>query len=237
VEGGAKAVVPFTDNSKRSQPLNAGGKKEEKKAETAVIVEQHNASSSRGKQAQKMPVERASVTHKFSVGGQKAILPSGFMTTGGRRSVHQDGEGRVNAIGVMDGLALTISLACSTASIEGIRGQAAEHKVRTFRYHANPNINFVIRVGLHCAVVGRPVHFGGLFEAEHAAPAENAATAARQRCFGDDGRPIWMRCNGAVASRLSNAHEGAPTCSECGMLMVPTALATNAILRQHERMQ
>src|SRR5204862_2885870 len=36
---GLKDVAIYRDNSKRSQPLNAGGMKEEKKAEAAVVLE------------------------------------------------------------------------------------------------------------------------------------------------------------------------------------------------------
>jgi len=40
------------------------------------------------------------------------------------------------------------------------------------------------------------------------------------------------------APKLSNAHEGAPACSECGMLMVPNGACYKCEkLRQHERMQ
>jgi hypothetical protein len=35
---GLKAVAIYRDNSKRSQPLNAGGKKEEKAASTATGI-------------------------------------------------------------------------------------------------------------------------------------------------------------------------------------------------------
>src|SRR5260370_35357599 len=71
---GLKAVAIYRDNSKRSQPLNAGGKKEEKKAETAVIVEPTQRELFARQQREKMPVERASVTHKFSVGGHEGDI-------------------------------------------------------------------------------------------------------------------------------------------------------------------
>src|SRR6267378_2195079 len=75
---GLKAVAVYRDNSKRSQPLNAGGKKEEKQAEAATIVEPTQRELFARQQREKMPVERASVTHKFSVGGHEGYITVGM---------------------------------------------------------------------------------------------------------------------------------------------------------------
>jgi len=108
---GLKAVAIYRDNSKRSQPLNAGGKKEEKKAETAVIVEPTQRELFARQQREKMPVERASVTHKFSVGGHEGYITVGMYDDGrpGEVFIKMAKEGSTLS-GVMDGLALTISL-------------------------------------------------------------------------------------------------------------------------------
>jgi len=63
-------VAIYRDNSKRSQPLNAGGKRE-KQAEAATIVEPTQRELFARQQREKMPVERASVTHKFSVAARR----------------------------------------------------------------------------------------------------------------------------------------------------------------------
>src|ERR1700682_644091 len=62
---GLKAVAIYRDNSKRSQPLNAGGTKEEKKAEAATIVEPTQRELFARQQRGKRPGARASVTHKI----------------------------------------------------------------------------------------------------------------------------------------------------------------------------
>src|SRR5260370_13302663 len=60
---GLKAVAIYRDNSKRSQPLNAGGgKKEEKQPETAAAAETMQRELFARQQREKMRVERASVT-------------------------------------------------------------------------------------------------------------------------------------------------------------------------------
>src|SRR5260370_9820103 len=55
---GLKAVAIYRDNSKRSQPLKAGGKQEEKKDETAAAAEPMQRELFSQQQREKMPVER-----------------------------------------------------------------------------------------------------------------------------------------------------------------------------------
>src|SRR6266436_1941888 len=222
---GLKAVAIYRDNSKRSQPLNAGGKKEEKKAETAVIVEPTQRELFARQQREKMPVERASVTHKFSVGGHEGYITVGMYDDGrpGEVFIKMAKEGSTLS-GVMDGLALTISLGLQY----GVPLKVFVDKLLNTRFEPsgitpNPNIRFVSSVLDYIArwLGGRFISADYL-KLNHAAPAENAATAAPAAVL-----PAMTQANldamqtALSASRLSNAHEGAPTCSECGMLMVP----------------
>jgi len=222
---GLKAVAIYRDNSKRSQPLNAGGKKEEKKAETAVIVEPTQRELFARQQREKMPVERASVTHKFSVGGHEGYITVGMYDDGrpGEVFIKMAKEGSTLS-GVMDGLALTISLGLQY----GVPLKVFVDKLLNTRFEPsgitpNPNIRFVSSVLDYIArwLGGRFISADYL-KLNHAAPAENAATAAPAAVL-----PAMTQANldamqtALSAARLSNAHEGAPTCSECGMLMVP----------------
>src|SRR5260370_17168165 len=75
---GLKAGGISRENSKRSQPLNAGGAKEGKKAPTAAATEPVQHELFARQQREKMPVERASVTHKFSVGGHEGYITVGM---------------------------------------------------------------------------------------------------------------------------------------------------------------
>jgi len=222
---GLKAVAIYRDNSKRSQPLNAGGKKEEKKAEAVVIVEPTQRELFARQQREKMPVERASVTHKFSVGGHEGYITVGMYDDGrpGEVFIKMAKEGSTLS-GVMDGLALTISLGLQY----GVPLKVFVDKLLNTRFEpsgitANANIRFVSSVLDYIArwMGGRFISADYL-KLNNAAPAENASTVAPAAVL-----PAMTQANldamqtALSASRPSNAHEGAPTCSECGMLMVP----------------
>jgi ribonucleoside-diphosphate reductase alpha chain len=223
---GLKAVAIYRDNSKRSQPLNAGGKKEEKQAEpAAVVVEPMQRELFARQQREKMPVERASVTHKFSVGGHEGYITVGMYDDGrpGEVFIKMAKEGSTLS-GVMDGLALTVSLGLQY----GVPLKVFVDKLLNTRFEPsgitpNPNIRFVSSVLDYIArwLGGRFISADYL-KLNAPAPAENAATAAPAAVL-----PAMTQANldamqtALSAARLTNAHEGAPTCSECGMLMVP----------------
>jgi len=223
---GLKAVAIYRDNSKRSQPLNAGGKKEEKQAEAAaVVLEPMQRELFARQQREKMPVERASITHKFSVGGHEGYITVGMYDDGrpGEVFIKMAKEGSTLS-GVMDGLALTISLGLQY----GVPLKVFVDKLLNTRFEPsgitpNPNIRFVSSVLDYIArwLGGRFISADYL-KLNAAAPAENAATAAPSAVL-----PAMTKANldamqaALSASRLGNAHEGAPACSECGMLMVP----------------
>ncbi len=221
---GLKAVAIYRDNSKRSQPLNAGGKKEEKKADaaTTTAVEPTQRELFARAVREKMPAERASVTHKFSVGGHEGYITVGMYDDGrpGEIFIKMSKEGSTLS-GVMDGLALTISLGLQY----GVPLKVFVDKLLNTRFEpsgitANANIRFVSSVLDYIArwLGGRFISADYL-KLNGGAHAENAATAAVL--------PAMTQANLAAmqtalaASRLGNAHEGAPACSECGMLMVP----------------
>jgi ribonucleoside-diphosphate reductase alpha chain len=221
---GLKAVAIYRDNSKRSQPLNAGGgKSEEKKTEAAAAVEPMQRELFARAVREKMPVERASVTHKFSVGGHEGYITVGMYEDNrpGEIFIKMSKEGSTLS-GVMDGLALTISLGLQY----GVPLKVFVDKLLNTRFEpsgitANANIRFVSSVLDYIAR-----WLGGRFiSADYLklnTPAENAATAAPAAVL-----PAMTQASldamqtALAASRLGNAQDGAPACSECGMLMVP----------------
>src|SRR6202022_2015504 len=151
---GLKAVAIYRDNSKRSQPLSAAGKKDEKKAEgapralQAAVLEPLQRELFGRQQREKMPVERASVTHKFSVGGHEGYITAGMYEDGrpGEIFIKMSKEGSTLS-GVMDGLALTVSLGLQY----GVPLKVYVDKLLNTRFEpsgitANPNIRFVSSV-------------------------------------------------------------------------------------------
>ncbi len=186
---GLKAVAIYRDNSKKSQPLNAGGQKKDKPAEAvaavAAAVEPMQRELFARAQREKMPSERASVTHKFSVGGHEGYITVGLYEDSrpGEVFIKMSKEGSTLS-GVMDGLALTISIGLQY----GVPLKVFVDKLLNTRFEpsgitANANIRFVSSVLDYIAAI-------------------------------KSSEPAGSRTP-------SNAHEGAPTCSECGMLMVP----------------
>jgi ribonucleoside-diphosphate reductase alpha chain len=218
---GLKAVAIYRDNSKRSQPLNAAGnKKEEKKAD---LAEPEQRELFARQQREKMPVERASVTHKFSVGGHEGYITVGMYDDGrpGEIFIKMSKEGSTLS-GVMDGLALTISLGLQY----GVPLKVFVDKLVNTRFEpsgisANANIRFATSVLDYIAR-----WLGGRFiSAEYLKlnglpPAEGTVIAGTLMA-GAVPMSVAPRVNQSLSTSPRDAHEGAPTCSECGMLMVP----------------
>jgi ribonucleoside-diphosphate reductase alpha chain len=230
---GLKAVAIYRDNSKKSQPLNAGGeKKDEKKpaeaavasAVTASVVEPMQRELFARAQREKMPAERASVTHKFSVGGHEGYITVGLYEDNrpGEVFIKMSKEGSTLS-GVMDGLALTISIGLQY----GVPLKVFVDKLLNTRFEpsgitANANIRFVSSVLDYIArwLGGRFISSDYLKLNGAAPEVVSAAAAPMQSTLAI---PPAIKPADPVAPRTSpsNAHEGAPTCSECGMLMVP----------------
>ena len=222
---GLKAVAIYRDNSKRSQPLNAAGnQKDEKKTEAAVAAatEPLQRELFARQQREKMPVERDSVTHKFSVGGHEGYITVGMYEDGrpGEIFIKMSKEGSTLS-GVMDGLALTISLGLQY----GVPLKVFVDKLVNTRFEpsgitANPNIRFSTSVLDYIAR-----WLGGKFISSDYLKLSGATATEVAHAIGMPPQaPTLVRARTAaetVSRSPRDAHEGAPTCSECGMLMVP----------------
>jgi ribonucleoside-diphosphate reductase alpha chain len=225
---GLKAVAIYRDNSKRSQPLSAAGQKsgqknDEKKPEAGVVVEAMQQELFARAQREKMPAERASVTHKFSIGGHEGYITVGMYEDGrpGEIFIKMSKEGSTLS-GIMDGLALTVSIGLQY----GVPLKVYVDKLLNTRFEpsgitANPKIRFVSSVLDYIArwLGGRFISadylkLNGAAVPESPAPATASAASVVAQALA--ALPV-----SSASSKPSNAHEGAPTCSECGMLMVP----------------
>ncbi len=219
---GLKAVAIYRDNSKRSQPLNAAGnKKEEKKVE--VVAEPVQRELFARTQREKLPVERDSVTHKFSVGGHEGYITVGMYEDKrpGEIFIKMSKEGSTLS-GVMDGLALTLSIGLQY----GVPLKVLVDKLLNTRFEpsgitANPNIRFATSVLDYIAR-----WLGGRFISSEYLKL-NGVVVADKVGFGGGLMPhtvatsVPPHAGEPVSTTPRDAHEGAPTCSECGMLMVP----------------
>jgi ribonucleoside-diphosphate reductase alpha chain len=99
---GLKAVAIYRDGCKRSQPLNTGKEKEAAKGEA---TEPRLA-------RRRLPDERRSITHKFSIGGHEGYMTVGMYDDGnpGELFITMAKEGSVVS-GLMDSFATAISMA------------------------------------------------------------------------------------------------------------------------------
>jgi ribonucleoside-diphosphate reductase alpha chain len=219
---GLKAVAIYRDNSKRSQPLNAAGnKKDEKKVEVAEPVQRELFART---QREKLPVERDSVTHKFSVGGHEGYITVGMYPDGraGEIFIKMSKEGSTLS-GVMDGLALTLSIGLQY----GVPLKVLVDKLLNTRFEpsgitANPNIRFATSVLDYIArwLGGRFISADYL-KLNGAAPAEGTVVAGALVPGVIPATTAARPTEPVTNTSPRDAHEGAPTCSECGMLMVP----------------
>jgi ribonucleoside-diphosphate reductase alpha chain len=98
---GLKAIAVYRDGCKRSQPLNTKADAEEKPA----VLELRLA-------RRRLPDERRSITHKFSIGGHEGYMTVGMYEDGtpGELFVTMAKEGSVVS-GLMDNFATMISMA------------------------------------------------------------------------------------------------------------------------------
>jgi ribonucleoside-diphosphate reductase alpha chain len=109
---GLKAIAVYRDNSKRSQPLNTkkeGGTDAVSAAPASVSPEVQTVYKPLRR---RLPDERASITHKFNVGGHEGYLTIGLYEDGtpGEIFLRMAKEGSTIS-GLMDSFATAVSLA------------------------------------------------------------------------------------------------------------------------------
>jgi len=156
---GLKAVAIYRDNSKRSQPLSAAGKKEEEKAaEPAVpgaaapvavagpvaeaIPAQQNLFP--GTQRRKLSAERDSITHKFSIGGHEGYLTVGKYSDGtpGEIFIKMAKEGSTLS-GIMDAFALSVSISLQYGvPLRALVDKFVNSRFEPSGYTGNPQIRY-----------------------------------------------------------------------------------------------
>ncbi len=106
---GLKAIAVYRDGCKRTQPLSTGNKKD--KVEALAAIEAIKPVGPPAAVRQKLPDERHSITHKFSIAGHDGYITCGLYEDGspGEIFVRMAKEGSTIA-GLMDSFATAISL-------------------------------------------------------------------------------------------------------------------------------
>jgi ribonucleoside-diphosphate reductase alpha chain len=231
---GLKAVAIYRDNSKRSQPLSAAGKKGEEKA---VAVEPTPARSEAGAPTQhelfagtkrhKLPAERNSITHKFSVGGHEGYLTVGKYEDGtpGEIFIKMAKEGSTLS-GIMDAFALSVSIALQYGvPLRALVDKFCNSRFEPSGYTGNPEIRYAKSI---VDYIGR--WLGGKFisrdylDVDAVTEQDPAASSVPPAPVAKPPAPVAIMKAPAEddsSVRQRGAVEDAPYCSECGMLMTP----------------
>jgi ribonucleoside-diphosphate reductase alpha chain len=207
---GLKAVAIYRDNSKRVQPMSSG-KGEKKTAAVAapvpVTVEKIVEKVVFRPVRRKLEDERASVTHKFSIGGHEGYITVGLYTDGtpGEVFIAMSKEGSTIS-GLMDSFATSISYCLQYGvPLKFLVDKFAHVRFEPSGWTGNPKIpyaksipDYIFRWLAH--------RFLG---AEDMPPVEAGDTPAMRPTEPDPQQALPFP---AVAS-------DAPLCSECGSIM------------------
>src|SRR5216684_4103064 len=240
---GVKAVAIYRDNSKGSQPLSAAGDKKDtaqqgqiaaaKAAETTSLVAEQRELFPHAHR-QKLPSERQSITHKFSIGGHEGYITVGLYEDGktpGEIFIKMAKEGSTLS-GFMDGFALSVSIGLQYGvPLKALVDKFINTRFEPAGYTGHPAIPYAKSVLDYLArwLGGRFISAdylmpngtaGGEMTAPPAlSPAMSAALAPAVPPGMVEDSPTG-RSREPMRSHL--AFEGAPTCTECGMLMTPS---------------
>jgi ribonucleoside-diphosphate reductase alpha chain len=232
---GIKAVAIYRDNSKRSQPLSAAGKKEEEKATVAPVVDATPVVVAAevpsplqkemfpGAKRRKLPPERDSITHKFSIGGHEGYLTVGKYKDGqpGEIFIKMAKEGSTLS-GIMDAFALSVSISLQYGvPLRAMVDKFVNSRFEPSGYTGNPEIRYAKSI---VDYIGR--WLGGKFISpdyvdRDAALTEEETALANPLPAAVVKPAVARSVEPEPSTRPRAAIDDAPSCSECGMLMTP----------------
>jgi ribonucleoside-diphosphate reductase alpha chain len=234
---GLKAVAIYRDNSKRSQPLSAAGKKEDEKtsstavpttAAAAVVAVAPLAEAAPaqqnlfpGTQRRKLSAERDSITHKFSIGGHEGYLTVGKYSDGtpGEIFIKMAKEGSTLS-GIMDAFALSVSISLQYGvPLRALVDKFVNSRFEPSGYTGNPQIRYAKSI---VDYIGR--WLGGKFISPDYLDADAAAAVTTETVppvVAATPASLLIPAEPEASTRPRAAIDDAPSCSECGMLMTP----------------
>ena len=223
---GIKAVAIYRDNSKKSQPMSAsdGKKKDDKKAASGPAQKELFNGAAR----RKLPNERHSITHKFNIGGHEGYLTVGMYEDGapGEIFIKMAKEGSTLS-GIMDGFALSVSIALQYGvPLKALVDKFIHTRFEPSGYTGNPGIPYAKSVldyiarwmgGKFISADYMVMNGGTANGTELSAPlslppAVAPAIKSAAKVSGPAAMPSTPRPHAAI--------DDAPSCAECGSLMV-----------------
>ncbi|QSQ16289.1 vitamin B12-dependent ribonucleotide reductase [Myxococcus landrumensis] len=217
---GLKAVAVYRDGCKRTQPLNTSKEtvKDTRKVEAAAVVEPMVTPEPRAVR-RRLPDERRSITHKFSIGGHEGYLTVGMYEDGtpGELFIVMAKEGSVVS-GLMDSFATSISLALQYGVPLKVMVDKLSHtRFEPSGFTGNPAIpiaksitDYIFR-WLELKFMPREETEEDAILAPETAPATQPALPAQSASFSrstTSSRATWLN------------QADAPPCHTCGAIMV-----------------
>ncbi|HIC43808.1 MAG TPA: vitamin B12-dependent ribonucleotide reductase, partial [Sulfurimonas sp.] len=133
---GIKAIAIYRDGSKRTQPLTTGNNEENKNETKAETITSNQPVRNR------LPDERASITHKFSIAGHKGYITVGLFESGqpGEIFIIMAKEGSVIS-GLMDSFATSISVGLQYGvPLKDLCKKFSHSRFEPSGYTSHPNI-------------------------------------------------------------------------------------------------
>ncbi len=206
---GLKAVAIYRDGSKRVQPLSSGTGKGEKKNTAAVPAPQPQVQIVEKivyrPQRRKLPDERQSVTHKFSIGGHEGYITVGLYEDGtpGEVFISMAKEGSTIS-GLMDTLATSISYGLQYGvPLKFFVDKFSHVRFEPSGWTGNPQVPYAKSI-IDYIFRWLGARFLGITAASEA---------------GDDPKLRATEPDAQVALPFDAAASDAPLCSECGSIM------------------
>lgn len=249
---GLKAIAIYRDNSKRTQPLATSlksGKSDSKAAAAALpdaatveeAVQKALAVAPAKPYRRRLPDERHSMTHKFSIGGHEGYIHVGLYEDGtpGEIFVTISKEGSTIS-GMMDAFATSVSLALQYGvPLEVLVRKFSHMRFEPSGWTPNPDIpmakslmDYIFRwLGLRFlpkedsyaeeTFRGEPVETAVVSPAPSPAPvAVAAATNGHTNGYTNGNGHHHVAGGIELLQSVAKMQEDAPPCSECGMIMV-----------------
>ncbi|HUY54510.1 MAG TPA: vitamin B12-dependent ribonucleotide reductase [Candidatus Nanopelagicaceae bacterium] len=224
---GLKAVAVYRDGSKRSQPLSTSHKQATYTGQEAAVAEVRPA-------RHRLPSERAAITHKFEIQGHEGYLTVGLYEDGqpGEIFLKMAKEGSTLS-GMMDSFATAVSVALQYGvPLRLFCAKFAHTRFEPAGYTGNPEIpiaksivDYIFRwlAARFLSVEDRDA-LGIISRREETISGIDAPVVGRA-AVGTPTATAGAAPNQASAKQLSaeltfRNQEDAPSCSECGALMV-----------------
>jgi ribonucleoside-diphosphate reductase alpha chain len=241
---GLKAVAIYRDGCKKSQPLSAAGTKtaqsgagvERTPSPAAVPAEEENLNGPPRAVRHKLPEERASITHKFNVGGHEGYITVGLYPDGtpGELFITMAKEGSTVS-GLMDSFALAVSIALQHGvPLRLFCEKFAHTRFEPSGWSGNPDIGFAKSImdyifrWLHLRFLTGQQQM--LFENLRLKPSGVSSQPSEVGDMNGSAAPETSLRTENRESRSGNVHAAdalsgivdlgdAPTCSFCGSIM------------------